>query len=312
MFVKYPSIENSYREKEIFSWLSYHPSLVDEIFVVQEKIDGANIQFVFVPNQIYEIYSRTQKADSSFYGIGEILVRQEWKTFLSIAQKYVDENDVVLRLYGEIFGQNIQNRIYYCEGKKILFFDASVDGHFLCNEDFWRLFGELSHWHFCVPVLTYNLKGLEAALAYNETFDSLVAKEYLGNDAKAIAEGVVVKPRYKTYQSPEGSLFYLKKKNEKFAEKTKVNKPEKQIDYSILSLKNQFVDYVNENRVLSVFSKCGEIQDVKQIGQYIQLIIADAREDFERDTDISNLTKDELKTVYNVGNIIVNILKKYL
>lgn len=311
MFVKYPSIENSYREKEIYSWLSYHPSLLNEVFVAQEKIDGANIQFVFAPNVPYELYSRTQKASLSFYGIGEILARKEWQVFLDVVQKYVNEHDIVLRLYGEIFGQNIQKRAHYCADKNILFFDASINGLFFCHEGFCDLFRKLSHGHLRVPVLTDNLQGLESAIAYDETFISLVSKMYLGKDTKTVAEGIVIKPRYLTYQSPEGSLFYLKKKNEKFVEKT-VEKSEKQIDEGILSLRNKFVGYVNENRVLSIFSKHGQIENMKQIGNYIQLTIADAKEDFEKDIDVSELTKDELKTVYNVGNVVVNILKKYL
>lgn len=312
MFVKYPSIENSYREKEIYSWLSYHPSLLNEVFVAQEKIDGANIQFVFLPNEMYKIYSRNQEVDWRFYNVGEVLSRREWKRFFGYAQTFVEKNNITLRLYGELFGQGVQNRVRYCDNKNILFFDAWVGEEFLCYEKFRSLFSDLLHEHFCVPVLSENLNGLKDALSYNENFDSLVSKMYLGSGAKHIAEGFVIKPRYKMFQSSQGSVFYLKKKNEKFSENTKTERPEKQLDEKVLSLKSQFVHYINENRVLSVFSKHGQIERQNQIGDYIRLIINDAIGDFEKDTDMSELTKDELKTVFNVGNIVAALLRKYL
>lgn len=38
MFIKYPSIENSYRAKEIERWLEFAPELINEEFVITEKI----------------------------------------------------------------------------------------------------------------------------------------------------------------------------------------------------------------------------------------------------------------------------------
>lgn len=312
MFIKYPSIENSYRTKEIASWLGQYPDLGNEWFVAQEKIDGANIQIVFFPNESYKIYSRNQEVDWRFYNVGEVLSRQEWKRFFGYAQFFAEKNNIVLRLYGELFGQGIQNRVHYCDNKNILFFDASIGGNFLCYEQFCALFSNLLHEHFCVPILSENLNGLECALSCDEKFDSLVSKIYLGDATKNVAEGIVLKPKYKTYQSQQGSVFYLKKKNEKFAEKIKTDKLDNRVDEKALLLKSQFAHYVNENRVLSVFSKQGQIAKQAQIGDYIRLVIADAREDFEKDVDVSELTKDELKIVYNVGGIVVNILKKYL
>ena len=39
-FLKYPSIDNHYRSKEIAMWLHYHPTLAKERFIAREKLDG--------------------------------------------------------------------------------------------------------------------------------------------------------------------------------------------------------------------------------------------------------------------------------
>lgn len=64
-----------------------------------------------------------------------------------------------------------------------------------------------------------------------------------------------------------------------------------------------------ENRVLSIFSKHGPIQEMKQLGDYIKWIIQDAQEDFMKDNSNIELTDKELKQVFKVGADVVKLLK---
>ena len=71
--------------------------------------------------------------------------------------------------------------------------------------------------------------------------------------------------------------------------------------------------YVNENRVLSVFSKEGEISEPNEIGHYIKMVVEDAINDFEKDYDCSGLDKNQRKQIFKSGNKeIVKVLEKYL
>lgn len=74
----------------------------------------------------------------------------------------------------------------------------------------------------------------------------------------------------------------------------------------------EFKSYITENRLLSVFSKEGQIQSPKEIGKYIKLLLTDAQDDFLKDNDISHLDKQQQKDVFNVGSLIANMLKSYL
>jgi hypothetical protein len=74
-----------------------------------------------------------------------------------------------------------------------------------------------------------------------------------------------------------------------------------------------FLPYINENRVLSVFSKEGEIQRPEQIGQYIKLVMEDAKEDFELENDLSNTDIGKMNDVFKTANReVVKILQQYL
>mgnify|MGYP000105396140 CR=1 FL=1 len=57
-FQKYPSIENSYRQKHIIQWLRHFPDLYNETFLLQEKMHGANIQFEITPSGQCRVFSR--------------------------------------------------------------------------------------------------------------------------------------------------------------------------------------------------------------------------------------------------------------
>lgn len=305
MFKKYPSIDNTYREKTLNMFLKHHPELKDETYIIQHKYDGANISLIFKPDRILRIASRNRVLDfdENFYDVWNVVTRPEYKDLLDFGFDNAKRYNTTIQIFGELFGSGIQKRINYGDDKYFKVFDIcfeNMDGDMV----FWEqklLYGD--------PIINKHLaevfsiiEGLDKALDYKpHRFDEI--------------EGVVIKPFNNVYYSPQGSIFYLKNKNPKFEEKgnkaKKDNKPKFSED--VENLHREFFQYINENRVLSIFSKLGEIQEPNQIGKYIKEVLNDAKEDFQKDGfDVSGYDKNEQKYIFNVGSMIVDILNKYL
>ena len=133
------------------------------------------------------------------------------------------------------------------------------------------------------------------------------------------SEGVVIQPYSKVLRMYNGERLILKKKSAKFEDKQdksedqKAQPKEKDIIYD---LNKVFRGYITKNRVLDTFAKYGQIQEPKQIGEYIGLVLDDAKADFLKDHDLKTLVPDmekkREKDLFNVGSTIVNILKEYL
>ncbi|MCK4817031.1 hypothetical protein KA005_14775, partial [bacterium] len=153
------------------------------------------------------------------------------------------------------------------------------------------------------------VKGLGAALEVDTNFPSLI-NPIEGN----ICEGVVIQPYSKVYRLHDGFTFLLKKKNEAFKEKQKARKPPAPVDSEVLRMRGMFDEYITDNRLQSVFSKWGCIEEPKQIGEYIRLVIADALEDFLKDHGAAwNVaTRQQQGQITKVGGTVAEMLKGYL
>jgi len=310
MFKRYNSIENHYRQKYILNSLSQQPELENCKYSIREKVDGANVQFFFQKGKKMEVGKRSSflKEEDSFYDIWSVVARND--SILQRFQDFVDAGDFKLRVYGELFGPAIQNRVDYGPIKNILFFDIELDGQMVSQQKFEEIMKLLNLEDEMVPLVGY-ADSLTEALNFSCDFDSkVIAKE---NNP---AEGIVIKPYEKEYTMGNGSRFLLKKKSEKFKEKEskgKAPKVEENLPQEVVSLMLEFRGYVNKNRVLSVFSKHGEIESPKEIGKYIQLVMDDAKEDFLKDNELpEGLEKKVEKKIFNVGGHIVNLLKEHL
>ena len=94
---------------------------------------------------------------------------------------------------------------------------------------------------------------------------------------------------------------------------TSKKKIERAVDPKIYAVATEFEPYINKNRVLSVFSKEGEIEDPKDIGRYIQLVVQDAQEDFLGDNPQIDIPDNMKKHIFNKYNKkIVDVLREYL
>lgn len=310
MFRKYQSIENHYQSKHINWWLEHFPDLEKEEFVLQEKLHGSNIQLVFTPDKNLTVCSRNRVLEEgeNFFGVFELLETEEYQEIINHMQKLSNISKKEINLYGELFGKGIQKGVEYQDEKKILFFDMKQDGILYTPLQLEGIMILSGLEKYLVPTFK-KVVGLKAAVETNVEFDTIINPEK-GNTS----EGVIIKPYNKVYRSPMGEIFYLKKKNEAFKEKQKSKKPKKEEPSELLELNEEFKTFINKNRIESVFSKEGEIQDPSQIGNYIKLVVEDAKEDFlkENSEAIKDLDKKELKVVFNHGSLIVNFLKEYL
>jgi hypothetical protein len=312
MFLKYPSIENTYRQKEIQRWLNRFPNLESETFVAQEKIHGSNIQIAIDPNGSWQVFSRKQKINQGdrFQGVDVYgLIEDEYHLVVEAGAKMARSSGEIFRFYGELFGPRIQKGVDYGNTIRILFFDAAINDNFMPGivlGDFFENKGLSPEKHLVPTVGVYSSLG--EALSADIRKDSLVSEK-----ENNIMEGVVIKPYHQVFSSPQGSIFYLKKKNDEFKEKQMVKK-EPQDNSVVSGLNLEFMSYLTDQRLQNIFSKYGEIQEPSQIGDYIKYMLEDAKEDFCKDfeEDLVQLDKKELKKVYNAGSRIANMLKGYL
>jgi Rnl2 family RNA ligase len=307
-FIKYSEIDNSYQTKEMNYWLEKFPQLADETYVIEEKVDGSNISFIFEPNGSFHLAKRSSliEPDENFYNIQSVALK-EYNDIISVVQSFARSTGSSVNLYGELYGKGIQNRINYGDGKYITFFDATIDGKILRRIEIEDLVSSLNIEDVLMPHFGL-VKGLYNALEFDvEKRPSLIYPE--GGD---FIEGVVIKP-YHSLDYIENERFYFKKKAEAFKERSaKKHKEPKSVDSKLVELQSTFREYINENRVLSAFSKCGEINKAEDIGKYIKIVLEDAKKDFVEDYDVSDLDKKELRFIYNVSKDVVEILKKYL
>lgn len=310
MFKKYPSLTNHYMSKEIERFKEiYEDKLEQTNWIVQEKLHGANISLLFTVDESPTIFSRNQKVSESFYGATDVFHSVIDK--MTSIQEWVDNIGYSVRIFGELFGGNVQKGVDYGPTKQILFYDIQVDDIQKSQLYFDLFFVALKLEYLMVP--SYGIfPSLESALKYNILRDSVLLDK-----KNNLIEGVTIKPYELVLSDHNGSLFYLKKKNDKFKEKQKVRKVRTETQYTeeVNEWKNTFLSYIHDERVESVYSKEGRIDSFKSLSKYIPLIHLDAIETFKKeepDFIEEKFTKNERKYIFNSSKYIVAILKKEL
>ena len=215
-FQKFPSLEDWTNKKAREGFLARlsHPTVHNGVhLVVQEKVDGANIQLLFQPGRPMRVGRRTAwlKEGDHFFDIWTTLER--YKGDLDRIQAHVDKTAKTWRLYGEIYGPKVQRRIPYGgqsheptgDGQihqpsgrsRICFFDLCIydQGYtyqwFVTPQELEDHLCDAGVLHLMVPNLymIMDAPGLEDFMLYHKThpFQSKIA---LGSPA----EGVVIRP----------------------------------------------------------------------------------------------------------------------
>ncbi len=313
-YKKYPSLTRDDHSKNIQWWLDRYPELETETYQITEKLDGANLQFNLSPHVEMQVGKRSSLIgrNSTFMNVW-VTIDQKYTQVFDTLQDYVNDADVDMRLYGEIYGQGIQNRVWYGGEKQIRFFDIMINDVWLAPKDAVTLLNDLNLIDMYVPIIG-SVDGIFEALQVKHDFMSYY-DDVKPNNKPNYTEGIVIKPLNQVYESGSGSMFYIKRKNDLFKERTNTNKTPVVVSDNLLLLFNDFKTYININRVLSVFSKEGEIEQANQMGVYIRLVLEDAKKDFiddNPDVDFDNMEKKDKKFIFNVGKYIVPILREYL
>jgi len=308
MFKRFPSLTNHYQTTDIQKFLSF----VDQpiTYAVWEKLDGANFSVLLSHDHDPKYFSRNQEiTGSDFYGAKDIIDDTVEFLVREYILNHIDGKSV--RLFGELFGKGIQKRVDYGPDKRLLFFDVMIDDvlipHITVNH--WTQELGIDHL-FVQPIGFYH--DFDLAMDFDTKFNTHYGPK---KDPMNMAEGVVIKPWNTVIFTPVGSVFYIKKKNEEFGDK-KVREPKVKREYSeeVEFLRDEFMSYINENTMLSVFSKEGPMTESKEIGKYLPLIIKDAMDTFmlEQDYDPEAFEKEERKYIFNCAAEVATLLKNYL
>ena len=301
-FKKWYSIENSYQQKNLDWWLSRHGELADEQYVITQKIDGTN--FSWTINIEADVWASKRNSyipmDQHYQGADIATLWEQDRDMLLAAVGDIDFSESV-RFFGELFGGGIGKKGPDTGGPhQLLYFALMVDG---ALQPF-SLLSVLLPKDKVVPVVG-KANGLSEALAFDTGFNTKV-----GVKENTTCEGVVIQPYSKVYTAGD-SVFLLKKKNEQEvgAVKKKLGDPP-----LVGHLQWAFRRYITDARGRNMFSKEGEIERPNQIGDYIRLVLADAKEDFLKEfgEDVKALDSAQMKKVYNAGLDIMLLLKEYL
>jgi Rnl2 family RNA ligase len=332
IFKTYNAIENAYQARVIEQIRMQ--GFGDEVFIVQEKVHGANFSF-FTDGKEIKIAKRTAfiEKDEKFFNAHHILERYR-KNVIEVFQKvktiHPDVETVVI--YGELFGGGfkhkdvepvkdavkVQKGIEYAPYNEFYAFDIKLNGiTYLDTEVVNQIFEETGF--FYAKILFQGT--LEDALKFPNVFNSKIPA-WLGLPEleNNMCEGTIVKT-LKTKYFGNGARIILKNKNEKWVEKSKMVKKEakivhKQVHFSekAQEIWEEIQKYVTANRLNNVVSKIGEFEP-KIIGKVIGLFSQDILEDFQKDfpTIFTAIEKEEQKRINKkLNSLVIDFIKEEL
>ena len=326
-FKKYNSIENSYRSEFIDR---IRNSFIQDVFIVQEKVHGANLSFW---TDGVEIKTAKRSAfleeDEKFYNFQ--LVREHYRkailsSFQILKTKYPTISHI--SIYGELIGGSyshpdvervkntirVQKGIAYTPKNDFYAFDIRINSeNYLAIEEANAIFEQTGLFY----AKTLFKGSLEDALKYPNNFESKISG-WLGFPSieNNICEGTVIKPN-KSHFFKSGTRAIIKNKNEQWSEnknhKIKIKK-EEVLSEMVIKLKDIIETYITENRLNNVVSKVGEIS-FKDFGRVLGLFNKDILEDFSKDynSHYDELEKSEQKKVKkHMGEKAAVMLRNYL
>lgn len=310
--LRWPSIENHYREKFIADFIGQFPILPRIPFVISEKLHGSSVQVGFDPDGTRYIGTRRRWLPESekFYNLWGIL--PQYDDILEPFRNIAVSRQETVRLYGELYGGRVQKGVDYGPDQKLAFFGMAIDDVLVSHFSFMNILRGLDVECPIVPIIEVisTMNALEVALSYDTNFNTRAGPDTDGNTC----EGIVIRPYMAHIVDRLGRCFMVKKKNPEFMEKKAKKKEPVPENTEVARLNAEFMRYINEARLQSVFSKHGPIAEPVQIGEYIRHVIADAFSDFEKDytEELAGLSAKERRRVQKSGKEIAEMLKEAL
>ncbi|NIF07134.1 RNA ligase, Rnl2 family [Chryseobacterium sp. Tr-659] len=331
IFKTYNSIENAYQARVIEQIRMQ--GFGDEVFIVQEKVHGANFSF-FTDGKEIKIAKRTAfiGSDEKFFNAHQILERYR-KNVIDVFRKvktiYPDVETVVI--YGELFGGGyshkdvepvkgavrVQKGIDYAPYNEFYGFDIKLNGiTYLDTEVVNQIFETTGF--FYARILFQGT--LEETLRFPNVFNSKIPA-WLGlPEMNNMCEGTIIKT-LKTRYFGNGARVILKNKNEKWIEKSKmVKKQTKTTQKPVIfsetaqNIWEEIQTYITVNRLNNVVSKIGEFEP-RMIGKVIGLFAQDILEDFEKDfpAAFAGIEKEEQKRINKkLNSLVIDFIKEEL
>jgi len=262
-FIKYNTIEDVSNIKAVQRVSTR--SEPNEVFVVTEKIDGANIQLFFHDGEM-TLGRRNGwlKPGEGFFDVDAAL--NYISHAIDILMAFHKQQQNQLRVYGELFGSNVIHRIKYGSISRILFFDMYIGDRQLCFNEFKDTMSSLGLQNLVVPVI--QTCSFNEALVFNpeDTLSCCAENDYI--------EGVVIRPMHIILHP------LLKKRTKRFFETDHIRKPKKG-EHPLAAV---YRSYFTANRTASVISKLGNPTCKVDIGKiYVPALIEDATNDFLKD-----------------------------
>ncbi|WPO83475.1 RNA ligase, Rnl2 family [Chryseobacterium sp. JJR-5R] len=331
IFKTYNTIENAYQARVIDQIRMQ--GFGDEVFIVQEKVHGANLSF-FTDGKEIKMAKRTAfiEKDEKFYNAYRILERYR-KNVIHIFEKvkavYPDMETVVI--YGELFGGGykhkevepveeavkVQKGVEYAPDNEFYGFDIKLNGTTYLDTDLVNQIFEETGFFYAKTLFQGTL---EEALKFPNAFDSEIPA-WLGlpEIENNMCEGTIVKT-LKTRYFGNGARVILKNKNEKWTEKSKMVKKDrpakKDIHFSgkAQEIWEEIRNYATVNRLNNVVSKTGEFEP-EMTGKVIGLFAQDILEDFEKDFPgaFAAIEKEEHKRINKkLNSLVIDLVKQEL
>jgi len=300
MFRKFNSVENAYREK----FINQCKELGVADWVALEKIHGSNFGFIVSGGEVTPfkrssvIGANPETGCYEFYGCNNVV--DTYRELVKNVELYFDQP---VQIYGELYGQGVQKEIEYGEKDFIVFDIYLIDDEVYAN---WDTVVEVCN-DYSLPVVPELARGsLNSLLKLSPEFKSVVA-ESRGHDSHS--EGLVIKQLKNEFLLPTGSRAIIKNKSKAFTEKKqKAPKKPYKMPENVKPIYEDFVCYLNKNRLNNVLSKVGKVSQ-KDFGKIQGILVQDAKEEFERDE--YEISKDDWKAIAkSVGKDAATVVRE--
>ncbi|WP_292011230.1 RNA ligase family protein [Chryseobacterium sp.] len=330
IFKTYNSIENAYQAR-VIDQIKVQ-GFGDEVFIVQEKVHGANFSF-FTDGEKIQIGKRTGfiQKDEKFFNAHEILEQYRTRVldvFREIKTIFLEMETIVI--YGEIFGGDyqhadveaipgavkVQKGIQYAPYNEFYAFDIKLNEVTYLDT---QLINEIFEKAGFFYAKTLFQGSLEDCLRYSNIFNSQIP-DWLGlpEVEDNICEGTIIKT-LKTKYFGNGSRVILKNKNEKWTEKSKKVKKlkiYKEVHFSeqAQEIWEEIQRYITANRLYTVMSKIGEFEP-EMMGKVTGIFVKDVLEDFEKDfpESFTVIEKEEQKRINKkLNSLVIQCIKEEL
>jgi len=312
-FQKFPSIENTYRQKTID--IITDMGKAEDKWIATVKVHGANFSMHTDGSGLLAA-SKNGFIDGKFYGYERLLAKYAEGVF-ELFQALGDLHPASVRqmaVYGEIFGGmynhddipkntksvKVMKGVSYTPDNDFYMFGLTIDG-------VWQNFDKVtagSLYLGCPLAYIVGQGTLKECLALpNDGLDPIHKLYGLPEVDDNIMEGLVIQP-YEPFFLPNGKMAILKNKGDRFKEKASKAKRERiPVVYSkiVTDQMEEISKYVTDNRLSNILSHHGEIGS-KDFGKITGMLSRDVLEDYLVDNE----------EMYNIlGNQEKGVVRKH-